>query len=292
MHPVLQELVELLALERIEQNLFRGQSQDLGWGNVFGGQAIGQALSAATQTVPEDRHVHSLHCYFLRIGDARKPIVYQVDPIRDGRSFATRRVVAVQGGRPIFSLAASFQVDEEGFAHQDEAPAAPPPDDLLSEQDLARKFEDRIPVHLRQRALADRPIEIRPVRPNDPLNPRVRPPRHQVWFRSRDALPDTPGLHRYLLAYTSDFQFLSTALQPHGVSWLTPRMQLASLDHAMWFHRPFRMDDWLLFDIESPTASGARGLVRGRIFDRAGRLVATAVQEGLMRLWEGNDGQG
>ncbi|MEZ4322996.1 MAG: acyl-CoA thioesterase II [Myxococcota bacterium] len=283
MEPVLAELLELLRLERIEANLFRGQSQDLGWGRVFGGQVVGQALSAAAQTVPDERPVHSAHAYFLRPGDARKPIAYMVDPIRDGQSFTTRRVVAIQNGKAILNLAASFQVVEGGLDHQDEAPEVTPPEELLSEQQLAEKFADRIPKSLQAMALARRPIETRPVRPQDPLKPRVLPPRRQVWFRALDRLPDDDALHRYLLAYSSDFHFLTTSMQPHGVSWLTPGFQVASLDHAMWFHRPFRMDEWLLYDIESPTSSGARGLVRGRFFDRQGRLVATTVQEGLIR---------
>jgi acyl-CoA thioesterase-2 len=283
MKPVLAELLDLLRLERIEANLFRGQSQDLGWGRVFGGQVVGQALSAAAQTAPADRPVHSMHAYFLRPGDASRPIVYTVDPIRDGRSFTTRRVVAVQNGKAILNLAASFQIDEGGLEHADEAPAVRPPEELLSQEQLAHKFADRIPEPLRAMALAERPIETRTVHPYDPLNPTPREPRRQVWFRAGDTLPDDDAVHRYLLAYASDFHFLGTTLQPHGVSWLTPGFQVASLDHAMWFHRPFRMDEWLLYDIESPTASGARGLARGRWFDRDGRLVASSVQEGLIR---------
>lgn len=283
MADVVQELIELLSLERIEENLFRGQSQDLGWGRVFGGQVVGQALSAADQTVPSDRRVHSVHAYFLRTGDSSKPIVYQVDPIRDGRSFTTRRVVAIQNGKPILNLSASFQIDEDGLDHQDDAPDAVGPDELLSERDMALRVLDRIPPKLRAMATNERPIEARPVHPYNPLRPDVRPPRRQVWFRAAGPLPDDDAIHRYMLAYSSDFHFLATSMQPHGASWLTPGFQVASIDHAMWFHRPFRMDDWLLYDIDSPSASGARGLVRGRFFDRQGRLVATTVQEGLIR---------
>lgn len=283
MQPVLANLVDLLSLERIDRDLFRGRSQNLGWGAIFGGQVLGQALSAAAQTVPSDRFVHSLHAYFLRAGDVRGSIVYQVDRIRDGSSFTTRRVVAVQNGEAIFSLAASFQVDEPGLDHHDEMPQVVGPEDLLSERDLAVKMGERIPEKLRAMALAERPIELRPVQPRNPLRPVPTEPRRQIWLRAVDALPDDPALHRYLLAYASDFSFLTTSLDPHGASWLQPQMQVASLDHAMWFHRPLRMDDWLLFDIESPSASGARGLVRGRFFDRQGRLVASAVQEGLIR---------
>jgi acyl-CoA thioesterase-2 len=283
MRPVLQELVELLRLERIEHNLFRGQSQDLGWGAIFGGQVLGQALSAAVQTVPDERPVHSLHGYFLRQGDARRPVVYDVDCIRDGKSFTTRRVVAIQSGRAIFNMAASFQRVEPGYDHATDMPPTPGPEGLASEYDLAKRSADEIPKALRRMATAERPIEFRPVEPQNPLRPSKRPPRRAVWFRASDPLPDEPALHRYLLAYTSDFYFLSTAMQPHGVSWMSPGMQVASLDHAMWFHRPFRMDDWLLYVVESPSASGARGLVRGQLFTQQGQLVAEAVQEGLMR---------
>lgn len=283
MHRLLGDLVDLLALERLDRDLFRGRSQDLGWGAIFGGQVLGQALSAATQTVAPERHVHSLHGYFLRAGDVRRPIVYQVEPLRDGKSFSARRATAIQDGSAIFSLEASFQVEESGFDHQDAMPEVPAPETLKSERDMALAVADRLPEGLRVRATAERPIEIRPVEVRDPLRPRVMPPIRHLWYRTIDALPDDPSLHRYLLAYASDFSLLGTSMDPHGVSWLTPGMQVASLDHVMWFHRPFRVDDWLLYDIESPSASGARGLVRGRFFDRAGRLVATCAQEGLIR---------
>lgn len=283
MSRVLSELVELLALERIEENLFRGQSQDLGWGQVFGGQVLGQALSAAVQTVPSDRHVHSLHAYFLQWGDARRPIVYQVDRLRDGKSFSTRRVVAVQGGRPIFNLAASFQTEEAGFTHADEMPKVPGPDELPTELELWQRHAERLPDKAKMRALAERPIEIRPVDPVHPFTPEKRGPDHAIWVRAAGRLPDEPALHRYLLAYCSDFSFMTTAMRPHGVTWIDPEMQVASLDHVMWFHQPFRMDEWLLHVIHSPSASGSRGLVRGSFFSRDGRLVASTGQEGLMR---------
>ncbi len=292
MSDVLSELLEILKLERIEENLFRGQSQDLGWGRLYGGQALGQALSAAAQTVPADRAVHSVHAYFLRHGDPKRPIVYSVDPIRDGRSFTTRRVVAIQGGKRIFSLSASFQVEEDGLNHQDAMPVATAPDDLRNEQELGKRYLGRLPPEilaqippgLRERAVNPRPIEIRPLEPLDPVAPGERPPHRQVWFRASGSLDGVDdAVHRYLLAYASDFHFLVTAMQPHGVSWLTPGMQVASLDHAMYFHRPFRMDDWLLYDIRSPTAGGSRGLVEGRFYARDGTLVASAVQQGLIR---------
>jgi acyl-CoA thioesterase-2 len=254
--PLTRELIDILQLERIEENIFRGKSQDLGWGRVFGGQVVGQSLSAAEQTVPEGRSVHSLHGYFLRPGDAKESIAYLVDPIRDGKSFTTRRVVAIQNGKAIFNLSASFQISEEGFDHQSPAmPEVPGPEELLSEKELGQRYLARlpepvrakIPQGLRERVTADRPIEVRPVDPVDPMNPGERKPVRHVWFRASGTLPDERSIHQYLLAYASDFHLLGTTMQPHGVTWLTPGMQVASLDHAMWFHRPFRFDDWLLW---------------------------------------------
>ncbi len=282
---VLDELVKLLALERIEENLFRGQSQDLGWGTVFGGQVLGQALSAAVQTVPTERHVHSLQSYFLRPGDVTKPIVYEVDRIRDGGSFTTRRVVAIQSGKAIFNLAASFQKIEPGFEHQDEMPDAPAPESIPTDQERLAGVAARLPPMLRERATAPRPFEIRPIDgETDPLAPSVKPPRRMVWLKTVDRLPDDPALHHYLLAYASDYSFITTSLRPHGVTWLTAGMQVASLDHVMWFHKPFRVDEWLLHVMDSPAAHGARGLVRGRVFTKDGRLIASTSQEGLIRM--------
>jgi acyl-CoA thioesterase-2 len=283
MSRVLTELIELLALEKIEENLFRGQSQDLGWGQVFGGQVLGQSLSAAVQTVPADRHVHSIHAYFLRPGAVDRPIVYNVDRIRDGSSFTTRRVVAIQNGQPIFNMSASFQSEEVGFEHADPMPQVKGPDGLLSERELWTRVGDQIPEPFRSRALAERPIEIRPVDPVDPFDPEAKAPSHAIWVKAADALPDDPALHRYLLAYCSDFSFVTTAMRPHKANWADPSMQVASLDHVKWFHRPFRMDDWLLHVMHSPSTSGARGLVRGHVFSRDGRLVASTAQEGLLR---------
>jgi acyl-CoA thioesterase II len=280
---VLANLIDLLALERIDRDLFRGRSQDLGWGMIFGGQVLGQALSAAAQTVPVERAVHSLHGYFVRAGDVRRPILYQVDRLRDGKSFTTRRVAAVQEGEAIFSLEASFQLPEEGFEHQDAMPETPPPDTLRSELELALSVAEKLPEPLKRIALAERPIEIRPVELRDPLHPTKQEPRRRMWYRVSDRLPDDAALHRYLLAYASDFSFLGTAMDPHGVSWLLGGVQVASVDHVMWFHRAFRFDDWLLYVVDSPSASGGRGLVRGQFFDRAGRLVASCAQEGLIR---------
>ncbi len=285
MSAVLDHLVQLLALERIEENLFRGQSQDLGWGAVFGGQVLGQALSAAVQTVEPDRHVHSLHAYFLRSGDVKRPIVYDVDRSRDGGTFSTRRVVAIQGGQPIFNLAASFQLDEAGFEHQDAMPAAPPPESLPTEQQRVAKYAAELPRFMRERLTSERPFELRPADPeDDPYRPEPRPPSRMVWLKTTDRLPDDPALHRYLLAYASDYWLVTASLLPHGTTWLTPGMQVASLDHAMWFHAPFRVDEWLLHVIDSQVARGGRGLVRGRIFSQDGRLVASTTQEGLIRM--------
>lgn len=285
---VLDELVTLLALEKIEENLFRGQSQDLGWGQVFGGQVLGQALSAAAQTVPlhddgSSRRVHSLQAYFLRPGDAKHPIVYDVDRIRDGASFTTRRVVAIQFGRPIFQCAASFQSVEEGFDHADAMPQVNGPDGLSSERELWMKHAAKLPEPSRAMATAERPIEIRPVDPVDPFHPEQKGVDHAVWMRASGRLPDDEALHRYLLAYCSDFSFVPTAMRPHRATWVTPSMQVASIDHCMWFHRPFRMDDWMLHVMHSPSASGARGFVRGSVFTREGALVASTAQEGLIR---------
>jgi len=284
MGTVLDELVAMLALERIEDDLFRGQTQDLGWGTVFGGHVLGQALSAASQTVPADRHVHSLHSYFLRRGDVTRPILYEVDRIRDGSSFTTRRVIAVQRGRAIFTLATSFQKEQPGFEHQDEMPQAPPPESLKTEQERLAVRVHELDERVRKYFLAVRPFELRPTDPDDPFDTTPRPARRKYWLKAIDRLPDDRALHDYLLAYASDHAFMTTALLPHGIgTWFTPGMQVASLDHAMWFHRRFRVDEWLLYDMESPAAGGARGLVRGRVFARDGQLVATVAQEGLIR---------
>ena len=281
---VLEQLVEQLALEKLEENLFRGQTQDLGWGAVFGGHVLGQALSAATQTVPKERHVHSMHAFFLRPGDVTRPILYTVDRIRDGGSFTTRRVVAVQHGEPIFNMAASFQLDEPGFDHMESMPEAPDPDTLPDDRERLRVGYDQLPTNLRKMSTGLRPIEMRAVDTEDDLiHPSKRPAYRRVWLKARGALGDDPAVHASLLAYASDYSFITTSLLPHGATFLTPKMQVASLDHVMWFHRPFRLDDWLLHVMDSPSASNARGLVRGRVFTRAGVLVASTAQEGLIR---------
>lgn len=283
MPSILDELVAQLSLEKLEENLFRGQSQDLGWGVVFGGQVLGQALTAAMRTVADERPVHSLHSYFLRPGDVKAPIVYEVDRIRDGSSFTTRRVVAIQHGEAIFNLAASFQKVEAGLSHQDSMPQVPPPESLPTDQARFAKHGERLPEQMRAWALAERPIELRTVEDDDPFDPQVRPPERHVWLKAKHALPDATQLHQALLAYASDSAFITTSMKPHGVTWWTKGMQVASLDHAVWFHRPFRVDQWLLHVMHSPNASGSRGLVFGKVFTRDGVLVASTAQEGLTR---------
>lgn len=277
----IEEVLDLLDLETIEENIFRGASPKDRQQRVFGGQVLGQALSAAGRTV-EGRRCHSLHAYFLRAGDPKAPILYEVDRSRDGASFSSRRVVAIQHGRQIFNLAASFQVDEAGYDHQFDMPAAPPPEELLDERELRLREIDRIPAEARDWILRPQPIEIRPVEPLPMFGRGKRAPLDNVWIRASGPLPDDACVHQAVLAYASDMTLLDTALLPHGVDWHSG-IQMASLDHAMWFHRPFRMDDWLLYAQDSPSASGARGFNRGSIFARDGKLVATVAQEGLMR---------
>jgi acyl-CoA thioesterase-2 len=286
MSQVLDELVALLSLEAIEENLFRGVSQDLGFRQLFGGQVLGQCVSAASQTVEDDRHVHSLHGYFLRPGDATLPVVYQVDRVRDGGSFSTRRVMAVQKGQPIFTCSASFQYAEEGFHHQIEMPDVPGPEGLKSETELALQVAASLPERMREQAVSAKPIEIRPVTVGNPFAPEPSEPVKYVWFRADGALPDTPAIHKYILGYASDFNLLTTSMLPHGVSVWQKFMQVASLDHSLWFHGNLRMDDWLLYAMDSPWAGNARGFSRGSIFNRQGQLVASVAQEGLTRVRE------
>lgn len=285
MSKVLGELLGLLKLELLDDNLFLGQSQDLGFRAVFGGQVIGQALSAAKQTLNDDRQLHSFHCYFLRPGDAKKPITYLVEVTRDGRSFSTRRVQAMQNGKTIFNLMASFQIDEQGFEHQDQMPDVPGPEGLMSMFDLQLQHKDKVPEAMHATIFAERPIEFRPVKEYDWLNPKKSAANNQVWMRAKGTMPDDLGINKYVLGYASDYNFLPTAVHPHGKSVWSRDFQIATIDHAMWFHRPFSLNDWLLYDIDSPSASGGRGLVRGKIFNRAGQLVASTVQEGVMRQY-------
>lgn len=283
MHPVLDDLITLLRLERIEENIFRGVSRDIGSPQVFGGQVLGQALSAAQNTV-EGRVAHSLHAYFLRRGDMGAPIIYEVDRARDGGSFSNRRVVAIQHGRPILNLAASFQVPQDGLSHQAEMPDVPAPDGLKDLTHLAAGVLDSIPVKLRRFLTDQRPFEFRPVEQSDLDDPKARPPVKHVWIRAVDAMPDGVALHQNLMAYVSDFELLTTATLPHALPFTRGRIFLASLDHALWFHREFRMDEWLLYSMESPNASGARGFARGQFFTQDGKLVASTTQEGLIRV--------
>jgi len=284
MQPVLADLLHLLKLERIEDNIFRGESRDIGSPRVYGGQVLGQALSAAACTV-EDREVHSLHAYFLRAGDVEADIVYNVDRARDGRSFSNRRVVAIQHGRQIFNMTASFQKPEEGLEHQAKMPDVPPPDNLEDIRDMTAAVLDMIPEKMHRYYTHERPFEVRPVQPIALLTPEKAEPRQIFWFKAVDVLPDDPEIHRSLLAYVSDYQLVATSTLPHGIRFEKDSLQLASLDHAMWFHRPFRIDDWLLYSMDSPNACEARGLARGEIYTRDGVLVASTAQEGLIRIW-------
>lgn len=280
----LEELLDLLDLEQVEQDIYRGgRNQDIGSGRVFGGQALAQALVAARRTVDDERHAHSLHAYFILPGDIDVPIVYFVDRLRDGRSFSTRRVTAIQHGRAIFNMSISFQVTEDGLDHQIEMPDVPGPEGLTPELSMIREAADRIPPDLREIYTRDRPIEIRPVAPTDLFRPERREPAKHTWFRVVGSMPSELVRHQAVLAYTSDYGLLGTALLPHGLAIQSPRLQAATLDHAIWFHRPFRVDEWLLYSTDSPVAAGARGFTRGRIFTSEGVLVASVAQEGLLR---------
>jgi acyl-CoA thioesterase-2 len=286
MKQLLDDLIQVLTLERLELDLFRGPSRDIGSPQVFGGQVLGQALMAATATV-ENRPAHSLHAYFLRRGDFNAPIVYEVDRARDGQHFSTRRVVAIQHGAQIFNMSASFQTDEKGFSHQLTMPAVAAPEDL---QDLGwhyRAILPRLPPAMRKVLEQQRPFEFRPTQPPSFLAPQATPqalPQRSIWIRAVAPLPDDEVLHRCMLAYVSDFNLLDTALMPHAASLAAQHVVVASIDHAMWFHRSVRVDDWLLYCTDSPSASGARGFTRGSIFARDGRLVASTSQEGLIRI--------
>lgn len=287
MQTLVDKLVQLLDIERLELNLFRGESRNIVGKRVFGGQVLGQALIAAGRTVEQDRSVHSLHAYFLRAGDASAPVIYEVERARDGGSFTTRRIVAIQHGRPIFNMSASFQISEPGEEHQLPAPEVPPPDNLESEWDVLKRHRERMPEAYQDIFIKAQPIEIRPTVQEDPLNPVKSEPVRHSWFRTAAPLCDERLMHQALLAYASDYRLLATALLPHGRSMFQGRTQMASLDHAMWFHRPFRMDEWLLYTTDSPSASNGRGFTRGTIFDQQGAMVASVVQEGLIRPLDG-----
>ncbi|MWB77892.1 acyl-CoA thioesterase II [Pseudooceanicola sp. 216_PA32_1] len=277
------QLTPILDVERVEDNFFLGIATPEGRGRSFGGQVIAQALAAAVRTVDADRPPHSLHAYFMRPGDATKPVLYRIERDRDGGSFATRRVVAIQHGQPILNMAASFHVEEAGLHHQSDMPDVPGPDGLRNEQELAEAFEDKVPRAYRNFLKMKRPIEVRPCEERPPYFDTGPMERQAVWIRTRTAMPDDTLLHRVALAYASDLGLLGASLTRHGISFATRDMMIASLDHAIWLHGDFRMDEWLLYDMDSTWTGGARGFCRGRIFTREGRLVANVAQEGLIR---------
>jgi acyl-CoA thioesterase-2 len=281
MSGILKSVLDHLELERIENNLYRGTNVEMGSPRVFGGQVIGQALVAASRTV-EGRAAHSLHGYFLRPGDLQHPIIYDVDRIRDGKSFTTRRVVAIQKGEAIFNMSISFQKEEGGLSHQVEMPNVPAPEDLPTEVEVFREMVESGPPEMKQMLDRDRPIDMRRVEPFNYAKPEKRPPVQHTWLRAADPLPDDTYVHQCVLAYASDMGILSTCMLPHGKSFMSG-MMTASLDHAMWFHRPFRADEWILFVQDSPTTGGARGFNRGSMYTRDGVLVASVAQEGLIR---------
>ncbi|MDE1156750.1 MAG: acyl-CoA thioesterase II [Neorhizobium sp.] len=279
----MQELIETLDIEKLEENLFRGTSPQVGWQRVFGGQVVAQALVGAQRTVDAARPVHSLHAYFMRPGDPSVPILYQVERIRDGASFSTRRVVAVQHGKAIFALSASFQIVEGGYDHQIVRPDVPMPEDLMGEAEFKDLFLSEAPEPVKRYWERKRPIEVRPTSLVHYLTKEKLEPRQDVWVRTLGDVPDDPALHAAVLAYLSDMTLLDASLYPHGTSIFDPTLQVASLDHAMWFHRPVSFDDWLLYTQDSPSASGARGMTRGSIYSRHGTLIASVAQEGLIR---------
>jgi len=279
-----QDLLDLLDLEPIEENIYRGQNRNIGTGRIYGGQVLAQALVAAQRTVPDARPVHSMHGYFILAGDLDVPVVYFVDVLRDGGSFTTRRVTGIQHGKAIFTMSASFHRPEEGWEHQAEMPDVPDPEDIVPELDLIRARADEIPEALRPFLTQDRPLDFRLVDGRDFFDVSPRPPVRRYWVKTVGRLGDAPLEHHAALAYASDYGLLGSALDPHGVSYRDPRLMVASLDHSIWFHRPFRMDEWLLYEAESTAAAGARGFARGTFYTRDGALVASTAQEGLMRV--------
>ena len=282
----LNQIIKTLDLEEIELNHYLATSPNEGWQRVYGGQVIGQALVAASRTVSPNRSAHSLHGYFLRAGDTTIPILYKVDRIRDGKSFTTRRVVAVQRGQAIFTMSISFQVDEGGLSHQFDMPEVPGPDSLPTEDELRREQAKSWPKEFQESFSGSSAIKVKPVDPVDLLNPEPAQATQRCWMRCGEALPNDPRIHQCVLAYLSDWSLLDTASRPHAVSFMQDNVQVASLDHAMWFHRPFRADEWLLYDQDSPSASGARGFNRGLIYNQTGKLVASTTQEGLLRIYQ------
>lgn len=278
-----EQLREVLELEKIEENLFRGKNYMAPWGRVFGGQVVAQALYAALQTVDAERHLHSMHSYFLLVGDINQPIVYNVDRLRDGGSFTTRRVTAIQKGRPIFTMSCSFNVNSAGFAHDVPMPDVPDPESLPSDIELGATVKD-LPKAFKRFINIARPIECRLPGGIDQLLCKNSAPQQSIWIRAKGVLPDDPRLHQVALAYASDYNLLATALIPHRAAVDFSRLFIASLDHSLWFHRPLRLDDWLLYVMDSPHASNERGFSRGSIYNREGKMVASAAQEGLLRM--------
>jgi acyl-CoA thioesterase-2 len=277
-------LLELLDLEQIEYNIFRGVSQGMGSPRVFGGQVLSQALNATTRTVEPDRFVHSLHAYFILPGDLTIPILFTVDRVRDGGSFTTRNVHAIQNGRSIFNMIASFQRDQDGYNHQIDMPTGiPGPDSLLSWDDIREQFGEQLPEPYKIWLAMDRPIEFKPVEISNPMERKKQKPFRHIWMRAKGTIPNDKKSHQQVLAYASDYNLLTAALLPHGDQASLGDVKMASLDHAMWFHRDFSMNDWLLYAIDSPSASNARGFTRGNIFTQDGILVASVVQEGMIR---------
>lgn len=286
MNEQLQQLHNHLDLETIDENTLQTKHQNEGWRQIFGGQVLAQALLSASRTVPSERQPHSLHAYFLRPGDMKEKISFHVDRLRDGKSFNTRRVTAMQHGAAILNLATSFQASEPGLNHQITMPAVPAPEDCLSRAQLAEKFKDSMSAEMLARASRPFAIDMRPVEPENFMHPEKRAPNRMVWMRLNETLPKDYPWHIHMLAYASDMTLLETSLRPHGVSMFTPNLQIASLDHSMWFHRPMRMDEWLLYAQDSPSSSAARGFSRGSIFSRTGDLLVSVAQEGLIRMRE------
>jgi acyl-CoA thioesterase-2 len=285
MRQELKDLLDLLDLEQIEVNMFRGVSPKEGWQRVYGGQVLGQALVAASRTVEDvTRNAHSLHGYFLRPGDTTIPIIYRVDRIRDGKSFTTRRVVALQKGRAIFNMAASFQVAEPGLEHQFDMPDIKPPEECASFAEMRQQYAEEIPSAYQALINRPQPIDMRFAEPFNEFKPTIMPPYQHCWIKTTDTMPDDIRLNQCLLAYASDMTLIDTAARPHGVAWTDNNFQVASLDHAMWFHQPFRTDQWLLYAQDSPFAGGSRGLSRGTFYTQSGQLIASVAQEGLMRV--------
>lgn len=278
-----EDLAELLELEPLEHNIYRGRNRDIGTGRIYGGQVLAQSVVAASRTVDEDRPIHSMHGYFILPGDLQAPVVYFVDRLRDGGSFTTRRVTAIQHGRAIFNMSASFHRVETGPEHQVAMPDVPPPEELPSELELIRAMQDRIPDHLRSIMTQDRPLDLRPVDPVDPFDPGVREPVRHLWVRAVGPVR-SPLQHQATLAYASDYGLLAAALQPHAITWRQENVMVATLDHSIWFHRPFQVDDWLLYTMRSPVTGRARGFAQGTFYTRDGELAASVAQEGLVRM--------